>query len=236
MNPKLPDNLPPPTWYDEKYGVALYCGDCLDIMPGLPEVDCVVTDPPYGVDKAEWDSQYPSWLVDAAFDAVKKSVSIMPGLWALPECVKQMGNRYCSILAGWNANGMTFGPLGYSNWIPVVVGGDVPRRGQDACRFTVGAEIKPEHPSPKPLSFMRFVVARMTDKADTILDPFMGSGTTGVAAVNLERAFIGIELDRDYFDIAVERIRKAIIEKQDGPLFAEHVPEPMLWGEGEDDE
>lgn len=55
----------------------------------------------------------------------------------------------------------------------------------------------------------------------------MGSGTTGVAAVNLGRAFIGIELDPGYFEIAVDRISKAIIEAQNGPLYANHQPQPL---------
>ena len=60
----------------------------------------------------------------------------------------------------------------------------------------------------------------------------MGSGTTGVACVNLGRAFIGVEIERRYFDIAVERIRNAIIEKQDGPLFATHQPAQLDLCEG----
>jgi site-specific DNA-methyltransferase (adenine-specific) len=61
-----------------------------------------------------------------------------------------------------------------------------------------------------------------------ILDPYMGAGPTGVACVNLGRAFIGIEIEQSYFDIAVKRISNAIVERQAGPLFAEHVPGKQL--------
>ena len=65
------------------------------------------------------------------------------------------------------------------------------------------------HPTQKPVKLMEFLIKSYTDEGDTILDPFMGSGTTGVAAQNLNRNFIGIELDTSYFKIAEERIYKA---------------------------
>ena len=60
-NPKLPDGLPTPAWSDEEYGVALYCGDCLEIMPRLPKVDAVVTDPPYGVKRDKGFVNHGGW-------------------------------------------------------------------------------------------------------------------------------------------------------------------------------
>jgi site-specific DNA-methyltransferase (adenine-specific) len=66
------------------------------------------------------------------------------------------------------------------------------------------------HPTPKPIKLMERLVRASTNKGDTILDPFMGSGTTGVACANLERNFIGIELDKEYFEIASNRIEKHI--------------------------
>ena len=64
-----------------------------------------------------------------------------------------------------------------------------------------------EHPTQKPLALMLALVADFTDPGETILDPFAGSGTTGVAALRLGRRFVGIERDPKYFDIAVERLR-----------------------------
>ncbi|HCH73080.1 MAG TPA: hypothetical protein DFK19_16175 [Ochrobactrum sp.] len=65
-----------------------------------------------------------------------------------------------------------------------------------------------QHPTQKPIEVMVWSVQQL-NKADVILDPFMGSGTTGVACVKLGRSFIGIEIEPDYFEIACERIRKA---------------------------
>jgi site-specific DNA-methyltransferase (adenine-specific)/modification methylase len=73
------------------------------------------------------------------------------------------------------------------------------------------------HPTQKPIEVMRWSIEQAkTSPGDLILDPFMGSGTTGVAAVKLGRKFIGIEIDRGYFDIAVRRISEALAQP---PLF-----------------
>jgi DNA modification methylase len=74
------------------------------------------------------------------------------------------------------------------------------------------------HPTEKPVSLMQYWIGNSTDAGDTVLDPFMGSGTTGVAAAQLNRAFVGIEKDTKWFDIACRRIEVA---KRQGQLFGE---------------
>ena len=202
----------------ERIGNAtLYLGDCREILPTLGKVDAIVTDPPYGVNKADWDAAYPEWLEQIAFK-IANVVCIMPGLWALPKCIAGMGDAYKSVISGRNLNGMTFGPVGFNNWIPAVVGGEVPHKGQDAFEFSVGSEPKPDHPSPKPLTYMRRLIDRVTEAGWTVLDPFMGSGTTGVAATKEGRRFIGIEIEPRYFDIACRRIEDA---QRQGDFFVE---------------
>lgn len=92
-----------------------------------------------------------------------------------------------------------------------------------------------QHPTEKPVSLMQEIVALFSNHRQTILDPFMGSGTTGVACVNLDRKFIGIEIDETYFDIAVRRIEEAYKQPR---LFSEPVQKPiqtdLLSEEGED--
>ena len=68
---------------------------------------------------------------------------------------------------------------------------------------------KNHHPTVKPLKLMSYLITLTTREGDTVLDPFMGSGTTGVAAKNLNRNFIGIELDEEYFEIAESRIEQS---------------------------
>jgi len=196
-------------YYEEK-DIQIYLGDCRDILPSLPKVDLVLTDPPYGIDKADWDKEFPRWLCDIAF-SISDSVGIMPGLWALPNCIKDFGERYKWVLSGYNRNGMTHGAIGYNNWIPCVVGGNIKYGGQDAMSFTIGREAKYKHPSQKPYPFIAWLVNRLTDETDTILDPFMGSGTTLVAAKQLGRKAIGIETNRTYCDIAVDRLCQEVL-------------------------
>jgi DNA modification methylase len=78
------------------------------------------------------------------------------------------------------------------------------------------------HPVPKPVGWMRWLVALTTRRGETVLDPFMGSGTTGVAAVQQGRQFVGIERERAYFDIACERIENA--QRQSSLLTEDSTP------------
>jgi len=86
----------------------------------------------------------------------------------------------------------------------------------DADSYRYGQPGKVDHPTQKSLSLMKWNVDKLTDAAQTILDPFMGSGTTGVAAVQMGRSFIGIEREERYFEIAVRRIEEA---QRQGDLF-----------------
>lgn len=135
----------------------------------------------------------------------------MPGLWALPKCIEAMSDRYKWVLCGYNKNGMTYGAIGYNNWIPAVVGGSVPRKGKDAFEFTVGRGNKTDHPCPKPLSFILYLVKRLSDEGQMVLDPFMGSGTTLRAAKDMGRKAIGIELEEEYCEIAVKRMAQEVL-------------------------
>lgn len=213
-----PDGLPVgesvslPRPYYEKDGLTIYNADCREILPHLPKVDLVLTDPPYGCGKANWDDEYPMWLSKLAF-GVSDAVAIMPGLWAFPNCINSMNGRYKWVLSGYNRNGMTHGAIGFNNWIPCVVGGEgIKHGGQDAMAFSIGREAKFEHPSQKPYPFIAWLINRLTDEGQRILDPFMGSGTTLVAAKELGRKAIGIEIEEKYCEIAVKRLSQEVFK------------------------
>lgn len=197
--------------YYDYNGITIYHGDCLEVMPELGQVDLVVTDPPYGIGKAEWDKEFPSWCIIEFFKC-SQCICVMPGLWNINECIIAMGNKYKWIIAGFIKNGMTHGAIGFANWIPAVIAGfGIKHGGQDVFAFSIGSEPKYKHPDQKPLPFMRFLVKRLSkDKEQTILDPFMGSGTTLVAAKELGRKAIGIEKEEEYCEIAVERLRQEV--------------------------
>ena len=189
--------------------VQLHLGDCLDILPTLEagSVDAVITDPPYGCGKADWDIGFPlSWYHKAR--AIAPMVGIITGSEGLRDSIPLVGNDFLDVIAARNLNGMTRSALGFGNWLACVVAGARPRQGQTFFEFVVNGS-KVDHPSPKPMDYMQKLISRLTDEGATILDPFMGSGTTGVACVKTGRNFIGIEIDPDYYAIAEKRIAEA---------------------------
>ncbi len=192
--------------------VELHLGDCLEVMKSIPDksVDAVITDPPYGMEKAGWDKRSKtSWLpIDcnlwlpvvrklglvALFSGVKGLHYYPPTDWTM--CWLKMGST------------QRMGRLrGFNNWEPILLYG-IERLSNDVIKCANYHE-KTGHPTTKPLPLMKELVTRLTNPGDTILDPFMGSGTTGVACVQTGRNFIGIEIDEGYFKIAEKRIKDA---------------------------
>jgi site-specific DNA-methyltransferase (adenine-specific) len=94
-------------------------------------------------------------------------------------------------------------------------GGGVKNGGQDAMAFNIGREAKYDHPSQKPYPFMTWLVQRLSDEGHTILDPFMGSGTTLRAAKDLRRKAIGIEIEEKYCEIAAKRLEQEVFDFQE---------------------
>ncbi len=204
----------------------LILGDCRDILPTLGPVDAVVTDPPYGIGedggkfrdrkggghrvlpKMGWDGERPEpevfcLLLDAAPTQI---------IWG--------GNYFADLLPpskGWlywqKLMGGDFadGELAWSNL-------DRALRQFTHCNKTGGKV----HPTQKPVELMTWCLGFLPN-ARTVLDPFMGSGTTGVACAMTDRAFIGIEREPSYFDIACRRIEEAYKQPR---LFAEPVAKP----------
>lgn len=219
----------------ERIGDAiLYLGDCYTILPGLPPVDALIWDPPWGIGFAEYEShkddpkEYPSWLRDTlaiaeskvtdgwavVFQGAKRAwewSALIPREWRLMACAK----NFTQILPGqgpiWSTDFALFWPVG----TPRVEHG----RGRDwHVAITSNMSSRPKgHPCPRPLDQMVYVVNCFSEMGMTVLDPTMGSGTTGVACAGLGRKFIGIETEPKYFDLACERIQSAYRQRR---LFA----------------
>jgi len=187
--------------------VQLYHGDCLEVLPTLEagSVDAVVTDPPYGVGfrGEDWDAEIPDWLPLARGVAPLVMFPTAPTtMWDYPR-PDWVNCWYREASNSRTAAG------GFNHWSPVLVYGKV-RFWVDSIKLHAIQHAYPKgypHPSPKPLALMEWLVKNGTNEDATILDPFMGSGTTEVAAVRLGRKFIGIEKEPKYFDIAVKRIK-----------------------------
>jgi len=205
---------------------TLYLGDCLEILPTLGNVDAVVTDPPYGVGlgvikSAIGKTGYESYddtrknVKQIAIPAVEicrklaDRVLVTPGSAALldyPEPAN-LGCIYFPSGAGRNSWGFTCSqPLLFYGTDPFLERGLGARADSFYCTET---SEKNGHPCPKPIGLMKRLVTRVSFIGHTILDPFMGSGTTGVACAKLGRKFIGIEIEPTYFDIACKRIEQA---------------------------
>ena len=222
----------------------LHHGDCLEILPTLPKVDAVVTDPPYGINtKSDGTGKINPWadLCNAAFwycEWLKLCRSLLEKphgtgqgpLWTFLNwrSLVTFQKASCDIawpiesLLVWNKDWI--GPGGAKGLRPsyelvaLFISGDfaIENRGlPDIQTWKVGSHKPNGHPAEKPIEGKRWLVSH--SPRGVVLDPFMGSGTTGVACANLGRKFIGIEIERKYFDIACERIAAA---QAQGRLFA----------------
>ena len=196
--------------------VDLRLGDCLEIMRDLPDgcVDAVFADPPYGVGKADWDTEFSMQWLEQAASITRRFVIVTPGIPNLLSMPSRVGNlSFVWQTAAWIANGRCRSALGFGNWIGALVycldGVSPYLCKQDATRIVIKGTM-PEHPCPKPIEFMEWAVETFAPESGTVLDPFMGSGTTGVACVETGRNFIGIEIDPQYFAIAERRIAEAV--------------------------
>ena len=203
---------------------TLYLGDCRDILPTLGKVDAVVTDPPYGLGdkwKCGGGSKGSSWRFDPA-EAMSWDGDTVDSVLDLPSYADQViiwgGNYYalppvrCWLLWDKKQNDQWTTGQGELAWTNL----DRPLRIFRLAQCEQANEGPKYHPTQKPLSLMEWCLKWIDGR--TILDPFMGSGTTGAACANLGRAFIGIEREPTYFDIACRRIEEAYKQPR---LFAE---------------
>jgi len=208
----------------------LWNADCREVLPMLAGVDAVITDPPYG-DKTHKGARtggnghdtlitFQSITEDSFMYLCKQFVELAKR-WVIMTCEWQHAAQLESSGLPLIRLGVWIKPNGAPQFT-----GDRPGTGWEAVailhregkkRWNGGGhhavwnvpKVEGEHPTIKPQRLLKRWVKDFTDQNECILDPFMGSGSTGVAAVQMNRSFIGIEIDKKYFDIAVERIRKA---------------------------
>jgi len=224
---------------EEQIGRAtLYLGDCRDILPTLGKVDAVVTDPPYGIGEhggrtrfgpasaakgfnshkqyecLGWDRQPPS---KEMFDDLIE-LSRWQIVWGANHFVSRIARDSANWLV-WNKKGADKSSFADCELAWTNLPGVVRSFTYDWVGFgAINSGVVREHPTQKPVPLMKWCLGFLPDPNRTICDPFMGSGTTGVAAVQMGRDFIGIEREPKYFDIACRRIEEA--QKQ-GDLFIE---------------
>jgi site-specific DNA-methyltransferase (adenine-specific) len=213
--------------------VRLYLGDCLDVLRDLPDgsVDAVVTDPPFGIGfkYSQHDDSpegYGEWLWSALSLAEAKCKPGSPVfVWQAMPNVRRFAEWFprewrlfaaCKNFVQMRPTAMQYA------YDPVVVWwvpGEKPYSSGTLSRDFFVANTSPSarrglndvhgHPCPRPLDLMLHVVDQWVRPGGTVLDPFAGSGTTGVACVQTGRKFIGVEIDPTYYRIAERRIAEA---------------------------
>lgn len=214
-------------------GVTLYLGDCREILPTLGKVDAVVTDPPYGIGESnkknlsrgtlakpkdygdyDWDkAPPPAWLISMLQDMSRWQIIFGGNYFNLPP-------SSCWLV--WDkkngSNDFADCELAWTN-MPKAV-----RRIEWLWNGMIrkGSDIR-EHPTQKPLGVMAWALDQLPADVRLICDPFMGSGTTGVAAIQKGLQFVGVEREAAYFDAACIRLQEALSAPK---LFSE-APAPI---------
>lgn len=205
----------------------LFLGDCREILPHLPKVDLVLTDPPYGIgdalvkggrggsferlisaNAAEWDVTPEKEVFDLIFSCSKNQILLGGNYFDIPPTKKPL----CWDKVRPNQKNLSEWEMAWTSFA-----GRAQMFKHCANGGFVTAEAN-EHPTQKPVPLMEWCLSLATKTTSTVADPFAGSGTTGVACVRMGKTFYGIEREEKYFDIACRRIEAAYAQPR---LFSE---------------
>lgn len=223
-------SLPKP--YYEEPGITIYHGDCREILPYLPKVDLVLTDPPYGLGAARKNfggngvKRHMTGLVagkaipkrdygDAAWDDTPADQEILDLLIAQSKHQIIFGGNYFDL--GPAKCYLVWDKLrGETDYADCELAWTNLNKAVRIIRYKWNGFLieKPEertHPTQKPLEVMKWALQHAPQDVDNILDPFMGSGTTLRAAKDLGRKAIGVEIEEKYCEIAVNRLRQEVL-------------------------
>ena len=204
--------------YYEHAGITIYHGDCREILPQLPKMDAVITDPPYGINAARSrNSQKWGWtdFEVTGWDKERPSAELLRSVaMSAPITCIWGGNYFTDAL-----------PLGHKWLIWDKCQTDFSLADAELAWTNTQGAIRrisysralamqdgKDHPTQKPIAVMQWCIRQVAPNAEVILDPFMGSGTTLVAAKNLGRKAIGIEIEERYCEIAAKRLAQEVFD------------------------
>ncbi|MCK4258060.1 MAG: hypothetical protein KAX49_03730 [Halanaerobiales bacterium] len=200
-------------------------GDSLEIIQNIPDdsIDFIFTDPPYNVGKV-YDkygdnlnnTEYLNWSLKwfSECNRISKCIVFTPGIYNLKMWINIKEPLW--ILAWILKNGMSRNRLrGFINWEPVLVYGKIKKRIFQDIYYAPLTNQKNigTHPSPKPLRLFYDLIKDFTEEGDIVLDPFVGAGTSVVAAKSLKREFIGIDISKTYCETTEKRLRNTKLSK-----------------------
>ena len=216
--------------------IKLFNGDCLDVMQKLIDngvkVDAIITDPPYGISyqsswKIDKTKRFSKILNDGKpyYDFIGRASELLKDTsslhiftrWDVQQQFIDEMKKYglkCKNVLIWDkvVHGMGDLKTAYGSRYESILFSSgknfrfINKRPTDILKFQRCNPNTLKHPNEKPVPLLECIIADCVPDGGVVLDPFIGSGTTGVACKNLNRNFIGIELDKKYFDIAKERI------------------------------
>ena len=210
-------------------GVTLHLADCRDMLPTLPRADAIVTDPPYGIGYVKGTSgNNPPGRRGAHNAVLRRSIDPVAGddcdfdpapFLGFADVILWGASHYAQRLP--HGRWLVWDKLGamdsFDSFSDIEVAWHNRRGAERLFRHMWKGicqdsekDAKREHPTQKPVALMRWCIGQLPGDGQIIIDPFCGSGTTGVAAVNMGRRFIGIEIEPSYFDIARRRISEAL--------------------------
>lgn len=229
-------------YYKDQFA-TIYHGDCRDVLPGIAEVQCVVTDPPFSEythdnAKSNRDKGHGNKAIDFKAIDFKAICDVLAMVKCSGWCVSFMDWRHIADLSKecpepWEF--VRFGVWVKTNPMPQI-SADRPANGWDGICYLYPRGQKKQwngggnhgnwvgplvtdgnHPTGKPVALITTLIARHSDLGDTILDPFMGSGTTLLAAKQLGRHSIGIELEEKYAEVAARRLQQEYLPLNAAP-------------------
>ena len=199
--------------YYQDASITIYCGDCRAILPSLEKVDLLLTDPPYGIGFAAQPTlwQRRKGAIAVSWDDKPPDESLILQIVAMGETAIVWGGNYfwLSPARCWLSWHKPDAPPSMGNVEYAWTNMDRNSRQMSRSISATNAE-RVGHPTQKPLSVMQWCLG-FVPNAKTILDPFMGSGTTLVAAKLEGRKAIGIEINEKYCEIAAERLRQGVL-------------------------
>lgn len=193
----------------------IICGDCVEELKKFPDksVELILTDPPYGINLKydQYNDTEDNWYL--LMKQILPEIIRVSKMAILPSCqIKRLKWIYDNFPPDWLICWYKGSPghaafIGFNDWEPHLVYGRTKNRLYMHDYFQTKSSPKKgtfNHPCPKPIEWATWIIERATDVGDIMLDPFVGSGTTCIAAKQLNRKFIGIDISKKYCDIARE--------------------------------
>lgn len=211
--------------YPEDFINKIICGDCLELIKTIPDnkIDCIVTDPPYGLNKNgiknDKDLSLFYTILPDCYRVLKDDGFFITFFSTkyLPDLFKNNPFAYFWQFVLYCPEGSVRSPIGFTKYMSCFVfkkgNPKLIKWRTDIFKDTPGKMVEPDegfinHPTPKPKHFIKEIMDMTTIENDLILDPFIGSGTTAVACKQLNRKFIGFEINHDYCSLAKARLTK----------------------------